>query len=107
MKYRVSFIDGVDLIVTAKNELDAIKVSKKLKDRLSKSLNDSKGYVVGSKDKTKFLKVVNGKYIESKSVDGAVLYPTREMANQALDLSRWDNNNFVVYELGNDYETLT
>ena len=69
----------------------------------SKTVKDSKGFVIGNNSKTEFLRWGNDKYIVAKSPDAATLYPTERSAKIALELSKFDNSKFSLFELDNNY----
>jgi len=45
----------------------------------------------------------NDKYIVAKSPDAASLYPTERSAKIALELSKFDNSKYRLFELDNTY----
>lgn len=82
------------------NEIPRVVVDSKT---VVKTVKDSKGFVIGNNSKTEFLRWGNDKYIVAKSPDAATLYPTERSAKIALELSKFDNSKFSLFELDNDY----
>lgn len=82
------------------NEIPRVVVDSKT---VVKTVRDSKGFVIGNNSKTEFLRWSNDKYTVTKSPDAATLYPTERSAKIALELSKFDNSKFSLFELDNDY----
>ena len=82
------------------NEIPRVVVDS---ETVVKAVKDSKGFIIGNNSKTEFLRWSNDKYTVTKSPDAATLYPTERSAKIALELSKFDNSKFSLFELDNDY----